>query len=196
MSEETIPEVSVPTTRCPHPEKWHCWEAMSTEQEVCDMLTALVWMLKPEVIVETGCYDGHGTEALVRGAHKNGSGQVYTCDIDHCRTVNTLKRIQDAGLLQNGYFVISQVSGVELISSLPAPIDFAFLDSGGTPSVRGDELRTVVPKLSPWGVVAIHDTGETHPDMREEIEKVANELNLDRVFFDTPRGFCILKRKV
>ena len=191
MQDSMIPEVSLPTTRCPHPERWSCWNAMSSEIEILDMLTALVWMLKPEVIVETGCYDGHGTEALLNGAKKNGFGFVYTCDIDHCRTVNTLARLGEKEFTVS----VAQCTGVELIAQL-GTIDFAFLDSGGTPSVRGDELRAVVPKLSPWGVVAVHDTGETHPDLREEIEKVANELNLDRVMFDTPRGFTILRRKV
>lgn len=187
-----IPEVSTPTPRCSHPEVWSCHDAMATEIEVLDMLTALVWMLKPKVIAETGCYFGHGTEKLALGALHNGFGHVYTCDIDHSMTVRAAERLQYS---LKELVTIEQCSGTELIAKLAEPVDFAFLDSGGTPSVRGDELRAVMPKLSPWGVVAIHDTGPTHPDLREQIFGVVEELGLESVTFDTPRGFTICRRK-
>lgn len=183
-----IPEVSRPTSRCPHPERWSCWDDMSSEREVVDMLEALVWMLKPEVIVETGCFKGYGTLSLVNGALKNQFGHVYTCDLQSEMVEATRHRTL-------GVATVEQCTGVELISKLPS-IDFAFLDSGGQASVRREELELVLPKLSPWGVVAVHDTGETHPDFREEFDRAVKELNLDAVFFDSPRGFAILKKHI
>jgi predicted O-methyltransferase YrrM len=161
---------------------------MATEIECLDMLEALVWMLKPEVIVETGCYKGYGTDRLINGVIKNGSGHVYTCDLQSEMVEMTRK-------IAGRTATVEQCTGAELISKLSS-IDFAFLDSGGQASVRREELELVLPKLSPWGVVAVHDTGETHPDFREEFDRAVKELNLDAVFFDTPRGFALLKKKV
>ena len=186
-----IPEVSQSTSRCPYPQRWQCYDDMATEVEVLDLLTALVVALKPEVIVETGCYKGYGTERLLRGAIKNGLGHVYTCDIDHSMVIQTREWLKDIGGCE-----IRQCTGLELINSISTPIDFAFLDSGGEARIRAEELRAVLPKLSPWGVVAVHDTGQTHPDHREAIEGVVRELNLDVVFFDTPRGMSIIKKRV
>ncbi len=184
------PEVSLPTSRCPHPERWKCIDAMATEIEVLDMLTALVWMLKPEVIVETGCYFGFGTERLVKGVLANGFGRVYTCDIDHSMTVRTEERLCWASEVVE----IRQSEGIELINSMDK-VDFAFLDSGGGGSgVRSKELIALLPKLSDTGVAAIHDTGETHPDIREEVEVVIKNTGLQAIFLDTPRGFLLCKR--
>ncbi len=183
-----IPEMSRPTSRCPHPERWHAWDDMATEVEVLAMISYLVNMLKPSVIVETGCYTGYGTVALEEGLIGNGDGHIYTCDLQSEMVVKTRNRVGSS-------VSVEQCMGAELIGKLPV-IDFAFLDSGGDASVRADELRLVIPKLSPWGVVVVHDTGETHPDHREAIEAVVKELDLAAVFFDTPRGVAIIRRKV
>ncbi len=184
-----IPEVSHPTNRCPKPTRWSCYDDMATEVEVIEMLTALVVMLKPEVVVETGCYKGYGTRALVDGVRKNGFGRVFTCDLQSEMIHNTLE------MCGCSLLTVEQCLGTELIAKLNT-IDFAFLDSSGQAEVRMEEVRLTVPKLSLWGVIAVHDTGQTHPDFREALERTAAELDLDAVYFDTPRGFTILKRKV
>ncbi len=188
-----IPEVSRSTARCPYPERWTCYDDQATELEVLNMLTALVTMLKPEVIVETGCYRGYGTERLVMGAAQNGFGAVYTCDVSHEMIVATQQKLS---CRDTRWYTVDSCTGVELISKVPSLIDFAFIDSSGDASVRAEELRLVIPKLSPWGVVVVHDTGETHPDHRDAIEAVVKELDLAAVFFDTPRGCAIIRRKV
>lgn len=195
MSDDRIiPEVAHPTSVCPHPERWHCYDDMATEVEVLDALSALVSMLKPSVVLETGCYLGHGTAALTRGAISNGFGTIYTCDMDPAKVRSTYYRTSalrpaDADVTIHAL----AVRGHDLIESTPAPIDFAFLDSGGD-DVRCQELRLLHPKLAPGAVVAIHDTG-IHTGLREfHLGPLLRELSMQHVYFDTPRGLALCRK--
>src|ERR1700676_3065066 len=59
QEDKTKPEVCVATSVCPRPDRWHCYDEQATEVEVLDFLYALVVMLKPDVVLETGCYYGY-----------------------------------------------------------------------------------------------------------------------------------------
>lgn len=161
------------------------YDGMATEFEVVKFLKALVRVLKPTVIVETGCYLGYGTEALVKGAIQNGFGHVYTCDMDKTMIDRTQERLVWAG----DWVEVQQRPGLELINSLNL-IDFAFIDSA--PDQRTVELEAVYPRLPDWGIAAIHDTGETHPDIREKVFDTIRELRLKSIHFGTPRGLTLV----
>lgn len=186
-----VPEMSHPTSVCPNPELWHAYDSMATELEVLDFLSSLIYMLKPKVLVETGCYHGYGTEQLILGCQLNGFGFVYTCDLDAVCIEKTKLKI--GGTVFESY-AVEQVSGVELIQGILDPIDFAFLDSGND-EARCEELRALYPKLSPGGVVAIHDTG-IHTYLREKyLPALLRELKMQYIFFDTPRGLTLCRKQ-
>jgi predicted O-methyltransferase YrrM len=97
---------------------------MATECEVLDFLTALVVMLKPSHIVETGCYHGHGTVAIVKGIIRNGFGTISTCDLgaqEMTLTHELLTAVPDVPFMS---VEIRQCSGIELIAR-QTEIDFA-----------------------------------------------------------------------
>lgn len=191
MSDKIIPEMSVPTSVCPNPEKWSAYDNMATELEVLYLLFALVRTLKPKVIIETGCYRGHATEEMARAVELNGFGQIHTCDVGHSELLLAEQRCSNRWSADVDY---KQCTGVELILSIPAPIDFAFLDSGSD-EVRCDELRALYPKLSAGAVVAIHDTG-IHTWLREKyLPPLLRELNMQYIFFDTPRGLTLCRKQ-
>jgi predicted O-methyltransferase YrrM len=188
VDSKIVPEMSHPTSVCPHPEQWHAIDDMASELEVLDMLYALVVLLKPKVVVETGCYRGHATYALATGINHNGFGVLSSCDVSHEQVAATRQRLEDANLGGR----VSQESGVDLINSLES-VDFAFLDSGmDTPRI--DELRALYPKLSPGGVVAIHDSGIQFGLREFHLGKTLRELNMQHIFFDTPRGLCLCRK--
>lgn len=189
MTDAIKPEVSHPTTVCPHPELWHCYDEQATEVEVLEFLAALVGMLKPQTIVETGCWDGYGSEQLVRGAIQNGFGHVYTCDIGHDKVLATTKRLEAFP----GWATVTQSTGLELIDAVPAPIDFAFLDSGPD-EIRCHELRAVLPKLSAEGIIVVHDVG-VQGWLRRYFTDTVEELGLQSFIFTTPRGLGLARNK-
>jgi predicted O-methyltransferase YrrM len=193
MSEEKIiPEVCIATSVCPEPWRWTCYDDMATEIEVLDFLYALVVMLKPKVVIETGCYHGHGTEQLLWGIVDNKLGELYTCDVGWESIKITSERILDK--LGEQTYTLLQCSGLDLITQVPAPIDLAFLDSGPD-EIRTNELRALYPKLAPGGVVAIHDTG-VHGFLREKyLAPVVAELDLQAICFDTPRGLTLVRKR-
>jgi predicted O-methyltransferase YrrM len=192
MTEKLVPEMSPPTSVCPTPELWSAWDNMATEVEVLEFLCALVYMLKPQIIVETGCYHGHGTEQLIRGCMMNHFGTVYTCDMDVSCVMKTHDRINSTAPFMS--VMIKQCSGIELIEGISKPIDFAFLDSGGD-EVRCHELKVIYPKLSPGAIVAIHDTGIQGFLREKYLPPLLRELGMQFVFFDTPRGITLCRKQ-
>ena len=192
QEEKIIPEMSLPTSVCPNPSLWHAYDAGATEIEVLHFLQELVTMLKPAKILETGCYLGYGTEQLALGARRTGFGMVYTCDVGHDMCLKTEERLRDRSL--SDIVRVHRGSGLELIELTQAPIHFAFLDSGGD-DVRCHELRAVYPKLHPGAVVAIHDSG-IHTGLREfHLPQLLRELEMQYLFFDTPRGLALCRKK-
>ena len=186
MSDRIIPEVSHPTEACPNPEQWHCYDGEATEVEVLEHLTSLVTLLKPPVLIETGCYRGYGTRALARGILANEKGLLWTCDIGFDMVQATRDMVPWARVN------VEHCTGLQLIARLPAPIDFAFLDSGPD-EVRCAELRAVLPKMSRSGVIVVHDTGLQH-GLRPHFLKTVEELGLQYFMFDTPRGLSLVRK--
>jgi predicted O-methyltransferase YrrM len=182
-------EVSHPTAACPVPEQWTCYDSEATEIEVLKLLHSLVVALKPKVVIETGCYNGYGTEALASGCDKNGFGTVWSCDVGFDKLSITQARLQGSQLDNVKLF---NCFGTELIKQVPSEIDFAFLDSGAD-GVRCDELRVLYPKLAKSGVVVVHDVGIQH-GLRPYFFRTMKELGMEYITFDTPRGLALVRK--
>lgn len=182
------PEVSHPTPCCPEPQRWSCYDGDATEVEVLALLESLIVALKPKVIIETGCYDGHGTARLVAGVVQNGFGQVYTTDTGHDKSLATTARLAEFSHI----VTVTTGTGIDLIRQIPGPVDFAFLDSGPD-EIRCHELRALFPKLAATGVVVIHDSGLQH-GMRPHIISALYELGMQFIMFDTPRGITLARK--
>jgi predicted O-methyltransferase YrrM len=190
MNEPTKPEVCVATSVCPRPDRWHCYDEQATEVEVLDFLYAMVVMLKPDVVLETGCYYGYGTERLARGCRDNGYGVVWTCDVQSDPILRTNTRLAASALQA----VTMQCTGLELIAAAPEGIGVAFLDSGPDEN-RCHELRAILPKMTPGGIVAVHDHG-THGFLREKyLPPLLRELGLQYIYMDTPRGIALCRKQ-
>lgn len=192
MTDKIVPEMVVATSVCPHPERWHAYDDQATEIEVLSFLRALVVMLKPQRVLETGCYHGYGTEQLAMGVRENNSGVIWTCDVDHSCVLCTCGRLASRGL--HPHTLVYQCTGIELIEKVFEPIDLAFLDSGPDEN-RCHELRALFPKLSPGAVIAIHDTG-IHGWLREKyLPPLLRELGMQHIYFDTPRGLTLCRKR-
>lgn len=189
-----VAEVSHPTPACPHPALWSCYDSEATELEVLDFLQTLVRMLKPEVVIETGCYRGHGTEKLAVGLSMNGFGHLWTTDIGIDKVEETKSRLKAHRLWPMDHVVtVRHGTGVQLIAQMSRQIDMAFLDSGPD-EVRVEELKVLLPKLNKSGVVIIHDTGLQHGLRSYFLEAVASMPGLQVFMFDTPRGLSLVRK--
>lgn len=126
-------------------------DLMASEYEVSEFLGALVRLLKPKIIIETGCYLGHSTLKMAEAARENGIGYVNSCDTDP-------SMISSAGELCFGlepFINLRCCTGENLISKFehPETVDLAFIDSSGD---RVAEVQAL--QLSPCAVVVLHDS--------------------------------------
>ena len=122
-------------------------DEMASEHEVYDFLYALVRLLKPKVILETGTYKGGATKAMARAAKENGVGYVYSCETNWDLGNEVNAQLDSDGLPAHS----SYCSGEEECSNL-MNVDFAFIDSS---SDRVAEVAAL--NLAPNGVVVLHD---------------------------------------
>ena len=189
-----LQEISPPSSECPNPKLWSMYDGMATEAEVLHFLYALVLMLKPDVVVETGTYLGYGTAHLALAVKNNGRGHVHTAEPDPNTIAKAWKLLERIKL--SSYVSPFKGTGVELIRSLAA-IDFAFLDSDC--NTRIEEMIALYPSLTDHSMIAVHDTSILHDQhsqgLRTAFTQFANEQGLEAMHFNTPRGLMLFRKK-
>jgi predicted O-methyltransferase YrrM len=153
-------------------------DGTGTEHEVQDFLTALVGVVRPRLIVETGCYHGLTTRKLGLAAAAVGEEcRIVTCDIDPGLVLMTRERTR--GLPVD----VRQCRGADLPELREA--DLVFSDS-----VYRDRIEEIV--LSKHGaMVVVHDTKAC---LSEGVDLAALIRKWNGLLFDTYRGFGMLRR--
>lgn len=131
-------------------EGWAYTGDMRTEGEVLDLLYSLARILKPEVAVETGTYQGHGTKAIATALEANGKGHLWTVesDTDLVEAYTEMDRttfVNDDSVRWSAY-------------ESPEQIDFAFVDCAEQPKDRVSVFANLLPKISQGGMILAHDT--------------------------------------
>lgn len=173
---------------CLNAEEWTSRDVQSAEDEVGEFLYGLIRLIKPKFIVETGCYLGDSTIQMAKALQKNGVGTIIACDIDDERVKFVDERIQKEGLEKVATVILRE--GLELIETCGEAIDFAFIDSSPEGKVRKAEIEELLKYLRPMKMFALHDTAPQH----QQINKVANEVALPKVYFNTPRGLTLFMK--
>ena len=137
-------------------EGWVYRGNMSTEGEVLELVHALVRLTKPEIVVETGTFEGLGTIAIKEALILNNKGHLWTVEKDVAE-----------------YPPQDRVTFVHADStewSPPRPIDFAFVDCG-PPEVRIKALELLIPHLAEKNTVLVHDTDFYEDAFKEGLTK-------------------------
>ena len=182
----SVPENVIwrPHPRCRRPHAfWSAPDEQATEEEVTEMLRALVRLTKPETVVETGAYHGRTTAAIASALELNGAGRVTTYEIDAAAVEIAKERLEPwtaAG-------VVLLVAAAASADNLPPFLELAFLDSCMT--CRAGEMLLVWPRLAPGGIVVVHDAAPGRPPGR--VRPPGPHARLDVA---TPRGLAIFQR--
>jgi predicted O-methyltransferase YrrM len=161
---------------------WRAPDEMASEYEVGDFLYGLIRLLKPQTVLETGCYRGDTTSHLLTALKANRQKQalLFTCDTNEaCRSITEqcLSEIKGWGVAT----FVMDLTGEQLARTV-ADVDLAFLDSSGDRLAEAKALRM---KLG--GIVVLHDARRP---VKEAIEK---ELGWKSIFIGTPRGLAIFQ---
>ena len=173
-----------PWDLCPEPWRWTEADPMTAEVETIEFLRALVSLLKPKVIVETGTYLGESAGMLALGCRDNGIGHVWSFDIKP-ECIEQAQKFLDVEEL-NEYVTLWCADA--RLAEWTKPIDLLFIDGGED---RKGELDHFAPFLTPRSVVAMHNAHD--PCHIYGIEEVSDEWN--RVLIPCPCGLYLMTRK-
>lgn len=171
-----------PRPDCPHPERWHSDDSDSCEHEVTELLAALVAVLRPDTVVETGSAFGQTSHAIGTVLAGAGVGTLYAVEIDPRRADITRKRCEGLPV------VVEQCSSMEYMP--PQGVGFGWFDS--LPDLRVPEFRRYYPAFEPGALVAFHDTAPHHgAQLWEDILGLESEGLLLPIRLRTPRGVVV-----
>jgi predicted O-methyltransferase YrrM len=184
-----LPEYHRATPECPHPSRWRMYDSMTAEAEVLEFLRTLVTTLKPNLIVETGAFLGVSTVWMAEGLRENGSGRIVSCELDPLVFAKAQEKIAASGLSE--WIDLRNMSSLELETT--GQIDLFFSDSDI--DVREKEVRLFLPRISPNGLILIHDTSSHRGTVRDAALRLEAEGLISVVLLPTPRGLAIAQKR-
>lgn len=157
------------------PKQQHLWrklsESVSTDIDQIGFLYALVRMLKPELVMESGCHIGLATYALGVAVRDNGLGRVVTCDINDSFCAITKQRVADLPV------TIHSRQALDLKEL--EQCDLLYSDSSNVS--RQLEIKRVKKDC----IVVVDDTFDP---------QLAGIQSLGGVTFQTPRGVTVFRK--
>lgn len=154
--------------------RYHAPDVMASEEEVSRFLGALVDLLHPDHVLETGSYLGYTSEAIGRALANQGYGHLDSLEVN-CG-LSEQARLMCLGLPVTVHHANS-------LTFVPQHLyDLVFLDSDKADRVI--ELERFQAYASSRAVVAVHDS--RHPSLRDAIR-----THLQAIQFPTPRGLAL-----
>lgn len=159
---------------------WHSWNLASPEREFCDFVTAVVTMLRPIHVVETGTGQGFVTRRVAAALYGNAKLVSYEQNDDW-----------RAKLALLDFFDGNRVS----LSESPTPsaadlrtAELTVLDSDGP--LRLEELRLWASTAPPGAALIAHDAGNGHPECSHHaaLARAIGELGITGLFLRNARG--------
>jgi predicted O-methyltransferase YrrM len=157
---------------------WAVHDAASSESELQQLVFALIRMLKPELVVETGCYLGFMTQQMGLAVKRNGRGRVVSCDTDEARVAEALVRTRTLPV------EVRHCRGIDLPELAEA--DFIFVDSDY--QCRAEEIAAA----KPGAVLLVHDTRISYDSDVAPLEGLVRSLG--GITFDSHRGWGLLRK--
>lgn len=157
---------------------WHAWNGMSPELEFAEFAGALVQLLCPAAVVETGVGQGYVTRRLA--AKMGGSQRLLAFEEDDGfrRQLERLPFFAKPG----------RSIGAEPTAADLAEADLTILDS--ELPIRFDELDRWAEAAPPGAILLVHDASASHgPEAPHGlIRKRIEDLGIEGSFLRNPRG--------
>jgi caffeoyl-CoA O-methyltransferase len=113
------------------------------------LLEFLVFLARPQLVLEIGTYSGYSALSMAQTLPEG--GRIITCELDPERVVFAERRIADAGLADR--IEVRQGPALETIATLDGPFDLVFVDADKAGYLGYYEA--VLPKLSERGLIVV-----------------------------------------
>jgi hypothetical protein len=181
-----LPEKTATTPGGKSAQLWSMFDGFTAEVEVLDFLYALVRMIKPNRLLETGTWLGRSAIAIGSALRDNGFGHLLT--IEQSQEVATIaaRNIRQQELDE---FVTLHVGHSLEIELKEETYGFALFDSDIP--LRTAEFERFYTRLKPGAIVVFHDTAELYERSADNIVDLMTMGMTKGIFFDTARGLFV-----
>ena len=191
-----------PHVKAEHAELFEVADGGSTEYEVLNWLHSTIRLLKPQLVLETGAWEGLGTTALAHACKLNGFGKVHSLEVVPQQCVRLQSVLEEEHLVK--WAEVHCVDSIEFLKQSNMVFDIGFFDS--LTEIRPIECEIMLNKGMLKKLAIFHDTSpyrsESAPDwtsseIQKEYRKKIFDLSkhpLCTGYFDSPlsRGFIAL----
>lgn len=116
------------------------------------LLQALVYALRPQLIVEIGTFSGYSSLAMAAALPPN--GRIISCEINPRHAAISRRNIDRSKYADR--VAVEVGPALDTIARLNGPFDFVFMDADKTQYL--DYFEAVLPKLSAHGMIAADNT--------------------------------------
>lgn len=135
--------------------QWTSHDVNASEYELGDFMYGLVRLVKPGMVLETGCYMGDTTIEIARALRVNDPtgqrGLLNTCDTDLAMVEHTRERVREYPVNVFHQDALSMVNGND--GGIPQRYEMAFIDHSGDRSGVMAALQ-----MYSGGIVVLHDS--------------------------------------
>ncbi len=113
------------------------------------LLEFLVFLARPQLVLEIGTYSGYSALSMAQTLPED--GRIITCELDDARADVAERHIAGAGLADR--VEVRRGPALETVTALDGPFDLVFIDAdkGG----YLDYYEAVLPKLSDRGLIIV-----------------------------------------
>ena len=182
ITEELNEFIRSADARTNHPELYTARAQPAAEDEVGDLLWALIRLLKPDSVLETGTAFGHTAARMCDALEMNGVGSLTTIEMKRNRFLIAKESLTDrpAIAINSAYEQYTPPRGTKY--------GLCFFDA--TRRNRDQEYLHFRPWIPDNAVLVFHDTGAQHPGMNG-VRALEDAGLIRSLFFATPRGISV-----
>ncbi len=139
--------------------KWWVETRTRLKPQLDDLEAEVTYLLlreaNPETIVEISPCGGWSTTWILSAMRDNGRGSLYSYDVVDISTRNVPPELAE------GRWKFFQGDVATNLSTLPAKIDYLFIDSDHSATFAHWYIATLFPRLTPATPVSVHDVYHT-----------------------------------
>jgi predicted O-methyltransferase YrrM len=151
------------------------------------LLRANVIKAKTRRALEIGTSNGYSSIWIALGCRKTGA-HLTTLEIDNRKVKLAKENFGEAGV--DSLITLVEGDALREIPRLQGPFDFVFIDAW-----KGDYVKyldLVLPLVPPGGIIMAHNTRNLRSELREFIDRVQNDPQLQTELVEpSPGGFSV-----
>lgn len=161
ISGQTVPPPPAFAERIGRPDDFelaHTYE-WNSEPSVSEFLGELAFYQRVHTVVELGCYVGWTSAHFALGLEAAGpEGKLWCVDYDPRFLAAARANLARLDLASRVGFVAGLSLAPEVLAALPEKIDLLFIDTSHEYQATLDEIAAYLPRLTPGGLIALHDS--------------------------------------